>query len=299
MADVGIEGKDHWSGEVGTHSGCLLAHRANSNQAYAASAEFVPRLASAVVGYLDPQPVDRILDLGCGDGVLTAEIARRSGSVVGLDSSPSMIGAAQSRFGGVRNCQFKVVDCRHIEDEYGDGMQGHFDKVFSNAALHWILRSPSTRSAVFGAARSALKAGGLFVFEMGGHGNVAEAHTALRAAVMHQGLSIEQVNESCPWFFASEGWTRKALQDASFEVLRLETEWRPTRLTSHDGGGLEGWIRLMGASFLDAIERVDAREAAVREVCRVLQPVCTRRAEQTEADLWLNYVRSRAVARAI
>ena len=210
-----------------------------------------------------------------------------------------MIAAAQSRFGDVRNCQFKVVDCRHIKDEYADGVQGQFDKVFSNAALHWILRSPSTRSAVFGAARSALKAGGLLVFEMGGHGNVAEAHTALRAAVMHQGLSIEQVSDSCPWFFASEDWTRKALQEASFEVLRLETEWRPTRLTSRDGGGLEGWIRLMGASFLDAIERADAREAAVREACRVLRPVCTRDCEQAEGVLSLNYVRLRAVARAV
>ena len=164
----------------------------------------------------------------------------------------------------------------------------------SNAALHWILRDSSTRVNTLRACFSALKTGGAFVFEMGGAGNVAEVHTALMSALLHQGLSIHQAREASPWFFPSDVWMRKTLEDIGFIVEVLEVEYRPTKLTIGDEGGLRGWVKLMGASMLGVLEDESKREAALEQVCKVLSTIVTRIEDGSE---WLGYVRLRGVAR--
>ncbi|KAI9840557.1 MAG: hypothetical protein M1837_001537 [Sclerophora amabilis] len=268
--------KDHWSAE-----------------AYSSAAAFVPRLTSTVFSYLNPQRDENILDFGCGDGILTAQIAECARSVVGLDASSSMIASAKERCTDMDNCDFKIQDCRHLDREVRATL-GSFDKIFSNAALHWILRDASTRLSVLQAAHDLLIPGGLFVFEMGGHGNVADVHAALRAALIHRGVGAEQIQRACPWFFPSETWMTKALTASGFEIQTLETEYRPTRLTTEAGGGLEGWVRLMGASFLDALPTQEERDGAVDEVGQVLSDVIAR---EEDGSMWLGYVRLRAVAR--
>ena len=149
---------------------------------------------------------------------------------------------------------------------------------------------------------AALKPGGTFVFEMGGAGNVAEAHAALLGAVRKFGglSSIAEAREADPWFFPSEKWMEGALREVGFEVDRLELEYRPTRLTEESGGGgggggLEGWVRLFGASMLERVqEEGGRRDEAVREVCEVLETV-VRRVE--DGSRWLGYVRLRGLAR--
>lgn len=165
----------------------------------------------------------------------------------------------------------------------------------SNAALHWILCSPDTRHATLRAIFSALKPKGKFVFEMGGAGNVAEVHAALFFALMRHGpMSVSAAQAASPWFFPSDQWMRKTLEDIGFEVDKLELEYRPTRLTDDkEKGGLEGWVRLMGASMLEVIEDAGNRESAVREVCEVLGPIVTR---EEDGSQWLGYVRLRGVA---
>lgn len=309
--------KDHWSAEVtssspGTYQRRVYTRidhrrtdlRGEHEQAYEKAAGFVPQLTSTVISYLDVQTTDRILDLGCGDGELTARIAETAAAVVGLDSSRAMIEAARRRCGHLGNARFEVVDCRQLDGEFvnkglvgGDGER--FDKVFSNAALHWILRAQDTRSAVFSSVRELLQPRGLFVFEMGGHGNVADVHTALRAALLHRGLSRDKVHAACPWFFPSRELITTMLRDAGFEVERVETEWRPTKLTDVDdqgAGGLEGWIRLMGASFLDTLDDGTQKEEMVKEIGEVLEDVLRR---EEDGSVWMNYVRLRAVARRL
>ena len=268
--------KDHWS-----------------STAYTASASFVPQLASTVSRWLDPQKSDTILDLGCGDGPLTAEIKQKCSSVVGVDASEAMIEAAKESYGDITGLTWYARDCRSLEQDPEIGGV-KYDKVFSNAALHWILRDPSTRMSVLEAAYGLLKPGGVFVFEMGGAGNVADAHTALLAAVVHQGLSIVEAREACPWFFPSEKWMRQMLEEVGFTVERSETEYRPTRLTTEKEGGLEGWARLMGAQFLEALPTKEKRESAVKEVCDTLQSVLT---HEEDGSMWLGYVRLRVLAR--
>ena len=268
--------KDHW-----TH------------EAYSASASFVPELATKVISWLNPQPEDIILDLGCGDGPLTAKIKERCASVAGFDSSPNLIESARKNYGSVPDLSWFVQDCRYLE-ECRDVKEGAYTKVFSNAALHWILRDASTRVSVFGGAFRALRPGGELVFEMGGAGNVAEVHAALLAAVVHQGVSIEKAREASPWFFPSEELMKNILEEAAFTVEKSELEYRPTRLTTEKDGGIEGWTRLMGAQIIEVLPSSEAREAAVREVCDVLKTILT---HEEDGNMWLGYVRLRVHAR--
>lgn len=164
----------------------------------------------------------------------------------------------------------------------------------SNAALHWILRDSSTRNNTLRACLEALKPGGTFVFEMGAAGNVPEVHTALISALVHQGLSIHRAREASPWFFPSDTWMRKSLEEIGFVVEVLEVEYRPTKLTTGDEGGLRGWVKLMGASMLEAVEDDMRRELAIDEVCDVLSTIVTRIEDGSQ---WLGYVRLRGVAK--
>src|SRR5881227_1071013 len=96
-------------------------------ETYATTAHFVPALGAAVLELLNPQPGERILDLGCGDGVLTERIAAAGAAVVAVDAAPDMIAAAQAR----------GLDARVMRG-HELSFVGEFDAVFSNAALHWM-----------------------------------------------------------------------------------------------------------------------------------------------------------------
>ncbi|KAI7348762.1 S-adenosyl-L-methionine-dependent methyltransferase [Hortaea werneckii] len=266
---------------------------------YQSAASFVPQLTTTVLSYLDIQPTDRILDIGCGDGQLTSKIAQAApeGQVLGLDASHSFIATANQSHSSP-NCSYRLQDCTALSASSSDAVgEGSWDKVFSNAALHWILRPPGTRTNVFHEIHRALRPGGFFVFEMGGKGNVAEIHAAFTAALLHAGgLSIHEAREACPWFFPSVEWMRKTLEGAGFELVKCESEYRPTKLnpeTADGSGGIEGWLRLMGARFLEAVDG-GKREGVLKEVCDVLESVITR---EEDGSRWIGYVRLRAVAR--
>ncbi|KAF1989684.1 hypothetical protein K402DRAFT_261425 [Aulographum hederae CBS 113979] len=271
-----------------------------TSKAYTTSAPFVPRLTSTVLSYLSPKPTDHILDLGCGDGVLTSQLASSvpSGRVLGLDASPSMIETARSSYLAHHpNLEFRIQDCTRLVEALASHpeLDGQWDKVFSNAALHWIMRAPATRESVLAAAYAALKRGGTFVFEMGGAGNVAEVHTALIAALVAQGVPVLEAREASPWFFPSEDWMRTELEKVGFTVEKCEVEYRPTRMTDEKGGGLAGWVRLMGAEFLEKVEE-ERSEEAVGFVCELLESVVTR---EEDGSVWIGYVRLRAVAKKL
>lgn len=268
-----------------------------SAAAYSSAASFVPQLTTTVLSYLDPQPSDRILDLGCGDGQLTAQIARAAhqGHVLGLDASESFITTAKEQYTDVGNCEFRLQDCTRVK-ECAEAVDGSWDKVFSNAALHWILRKEETRVDVLRDAHAALRPGGLLVFEMGGQGNCAEMYAAFTSALLHAGVPLQTARAAAPWFFPSREWMRAHLSDVGFAVEVCEIEYRPTKFTAETGdgrGGVEGWVRLMGAGFLEVVE-VGRREAVVREVCDVVRDG-VRREESGES--WIGYVRLRVVAR--
>lgn len=282
--------KDHWTAE-----------------AYSSAASFVPQLTSKVLQYLDPQPSDSILDIGCGDGVLDAKIAPLCKHIWGLDASASFIRTAtQTVKAQYPNTDFLEVDCRRLSPDACETedvsllavlREGAYEKVFSNAAMHWILADRGNRVEFFDDVFWLLKPGGCFVFEMGGFQNVPEVYVALTSVLrLRFGCSKEKVQDVDPWFFPSEEWMRRTLEDAGFEVEVLEMEHRPTRLNvrqSDGSGGLDGWIRLMGANFLELLDKTQ-RDEAVSLASELLEPVVTKIEDGSQ---WLSYVRLRAVAR--
>jgi SAM-dependent methyltransferase len=246
--------------------------------------------------WLDPQPGDRILDLGCGDGSLTRQIATavasKPGEVLGLDSSPAFISSANESIStsGIHNVKFVVEDCAASAE---DSQNGTWTKVFSNAAMHWIMRAPQTRTNILKRAYSALKPGGTFVFEMGGAGNVSEVVTGLISALVHFGLTFDEARDKIPWFFPDDEWMTAELVKVGFKVEQIELQYRPTKLTPKDdsgGGGLEGWISLFAGGILDSIEN---KTEFVKYVYDALETAVTRE----DGSQYLGYVRLRAIAR--
>ena len=196
---------------------------------------FVHEYGQSLVEWLDPKPGERVLDLGCGTGHLTAEIAERvggGGEAVGIDRSAEMIRAAREDHDRPR---FQRIDARSF------AASDAFDAVFSNAALHWI--PAADQDAVVGAVARALVPGGRFVAEMGGVGNVAAITTATLAELRERGYDRDQ-----PWYFPSVGEYATRLERAGFEVRRAVLFDRPTDLDGPDG--LRGWLAMFGDSLL-------------------------------------------------
>ncbi|HSG94518.1 MAG TPA: class I SAM-dependent methyltransferase, partial [Afifellaceae bacterium] len=121
-----------------------------SPDTYDDNVRFVTDLGAGVLEWLDPKPGERILDLGCGDGVLTVKLIESGADVVGADASEDFIQAARER----------GIDARLI-DGHTLTFEKEFDAVFSNAALHWMTQP---EKVIAGVAR-ALKPGGRFVAE--------------------------------------------------------------------------------------------------------------------------------------
>lgn len=214
---------------------------------YARNGRFVADLGTPVLELLAPQPGERILDIGCGDGALTAKIAAAGAAVVGLDSSAELIAAARQA---------------GIDAHRGDAQQldynAEFDAVFSNAALHWM-REPD---AVAAGVRRALKPGGRFVAEFGGHGNVAAIVTALLAVCRAHGIDG---NARLPWYFPSVDEYTELLQRHGFAVQNIVLQPRPTLLPT----GMRGWMETFAKAFLEGVED---SAALLDEVCELLAP---------------------------
>ncbi|ETS82020.1 hypothetical protein PFICI_07022 [Pestalotiopsis fici W106-1] len=270
-----------------------------SSEAYQKSASFVPKLATKIVQWLDPQPDDVILDIGCGDGIVDFQIAdvlsKGSGRIHGTDSSPSMIESSKKAAAEAQNdrCSFEVIDALEIVNT-PSLQQSSYSKVFSNAAMHWILRcSREKQETFFRGARESLKPGGTFAFEMGGRGNVAEMRAGLLMGVARR-VGLERALAADPWFFPDESWVVQIMEEAvgGWKVERVELESRPTPA---DAGGVDGWIRLMGKQFFDAINDAQEREECVKEVVEVLEHVC----RNPSGGFNFGYFRLRVLARKV
>ena len=104
-------------------------------------------MAQEVLALLDLDGSERILDVGCGDGKITAQIASRAprGSIVGVDPSHEMISFAQEHFGPATlpNLRFEVADARRLP------FKNEFDLVVSFNALHWIPEQEAALSSIY------------------------------------------------------------------------------------------------------------------------------------------------------
>lgn len=240
-----------------------------SAQDYAENAAFVPAYGGEVLHLLDLQPGDRVLDLGCGDGALTREIAGRGAAVLGVDSSAELLEAARAR--GVPTQRM---------DGQALSFEAEFDAVFTNAALHWM----RDHDAVVQGVRCALRPGGRFVGEFGGHGNVAAIVTALVAVLDRKGLNGAV---RIPWTFPTAQEWQERLERHGFEVQLATLIPRPTPLPT----GMEGWLATFANPFVSDLGCAE-REAVLAEAIRLLAP-----ALRTQDGSWTaDYVRLRFAA---
>ena len=241
--------------------------------AYSRDGAFVYGLAGGVMEWLAASPGERILDLGCGDGQLTARLAETGAEVAGVDASEAMVAAAWAR--GV------AADVAPAESlPYADGT---FDAVFSNAVLHWV----RDQDAMMAQVRRVLKPGGRFVAEMGGHGNVAAIHVALMAVLTRHGFAAAEQGIN---YYPTPERYRRRLERHGFSVERISLIPRPTPL---EAGGMSGWLHTFRRGLLDTLPP-DLRETVVNECCALLAP-----ALRDEDGNWVaDYVRLRFVARS-
>ena len=208
---------------------------------------FVSAYGSDVLSWLEPKAGERILDLGCGDGVLTREIAEAGAQVVGVDASESFIETARS--GGLD---------AHVVDAHDLQFDAEFDAVFSNAAMHWMLEPEKVVSGV----QRALKPGGRFVAEFGGFGNVAAIVSAMHAVGAQMGGDTSLASR---WFFPTVEQYRGMLEAGGFKVDEITTFYRPTPLPT----GMRSWLKVMSSPFFDQFgDRSDAVLDKVEEALR-------------------------------
>lgn len=233
---------------------------------YAENARFVADLGMPVVELLAPRPGERILDLGCGDGVLTKKLAGFGCEVVGVDGSSEMIEAA-----GKLGLDARVMDGHELTFE------NEFDAVFSNAALHWMKQPDRVIAGVW----SALKPGGRFVAECGGKGNVQTIVAALEAALTKRGIDPAPFN---PWYFAADEEYRALLERQGFRVDSIALIPRPTLLP----GDVAGWLETFAKSFTAALPASE-QAGYLEEVA----DVCRGRLCDTEGKCVADYVRLR------
>ncbi len=231
---------------------------------YAANAAFVPAMGAAVLALLAPRAGEDILDLGCGDGVLTERIAATGARVIGLDADRAMLAAAAAR--GLT-----------VAEGNGEALayDSAFDAVFSNAALHWMLDADAVARGVF----AALRPGGRFVGECGGHGNVAAIRVAIRAVLDRHGVVWREAQR----YATAEDWTR-TLGRAGFVDIEAVLIPRPTPLPT----GIAGWLQTFRTGFLH-----NAPPSAIAEIEALLAPMLRDGEGRWTAD----YVRLRFSAR--
>jgi SAM-dependent methyltransferase len=220
--------------------------------AYADNAHFVPALGQPVVDLLQPQSGERILDLGCGDGALTEKLVALGAQVVGVDSSPDMIAAALRR-----GLDARVMNARALVFE------NEFDAVFSNAVLHWIKDDPD--APIAGAFR-ALRIGGRFVGELGGHACVGAITVALVATLERRG--IREAASWVPWYFPTVEDYELRLRRAGFVLQSVQLIPRPTPLPT----GMRGWLDTFANPFSAALP-CEERGGFLDEVTALLKPV--------------------------
>jgi SAM-dependent methyltransferase len=248
---------------------CMGTSCAWDAERYEGKHSYVWQFGAGLVDVLAPREGEHILDIGCGTGQLTAEIAGRGAHVVGLDSSTNMLGQARQNYPGQ---SFVLADATNFR------FPEPFDAVFSNAALHWVR---DAEAAVECIAR-ALRPSGRFVAEFGGKGNIASIMSALSAVF---GVEADQ---RCPWFYPSIGEYAPLLERHRLEVREARLFDRPTPVEGEDG--MENWLQMFCGRYFEGLTAERTQEK-IREITAILRPGCYH-----DGNWTVDYRRLRVVA---
>jgi trans-aconitate 2-methyltransferase len=226
---------------------------------YAANSTVQQTWARELIANLGLRGNEHILDVGCGDGKVTAEIARAvsKGSATGIDASAEMISFAENAFPKCRNpnLEFHVMDAREIRSART------FDLAFSNAALHWV----DDHQQFLAGAAAVLKSGGRLVVSCGGKGNAQDVFVALRPELRAKPWReyFRQIPE--PYFFYAPDEYKKWLAKAGFHTRSIRLA--PKDATYPGAKGFAAWLR---TTWIPYVQRVPEhlREEFIAAVTR-------------------------------
>ncbi len=213
---------------------------------------FVWKAGAGLLELLEAKPGERVLDLGCGTGHLTAKISEAGAEVTGADSSLSMIAQARQNYPKLK---FQLADAREFT------VPEPLDAVFSNATLHWIKQPEMVIERV----AAALRPGGRFALEFGAKHNIERIRLGLEAALLRRGVAAE-----CPWYYPSLGEYTTLLEKHGFAISYASTFPRWTKL-EHPERGLREWIEMFCGSYLSLLP-VSEHGALLAEVEAALKP---------------------------
>lgn len=245
-----------------------------SSSLYDGAHGYVSNYGAALLDWLTPQAGERILDLGCGTGDLTAQIAASGAQVVGLDASEAMLAAARKKYPALT---FLHGDATKLPTP-----EQAFDAVFSNAVLHWI---PDLTPVAQGLAR-VLRPGGRFVAEFGGIGCKETIYSTLRAVVKDHGYAPCRVH-----FFRPLGELATTFESAGFRILR--TEWFPRDTPLQGPDGMLNILKMFSLGILGNAP-TEEHEALLAEAIERLRP------HLLKADGWhADYTRQRLLCQRL
>jgi trans-aconitate 2-methyltransferase len=176
----------------------------------------------SLVELLNPQQHEDILDLGCGNGIITTKIADSAARVVGID-------ICDSREDSCNNFQFERRNATDLD------FNPEFDAVFSNLVIHHIKTPEQVISSVW----NALRPGGRFVAEFYGHGTAKEIILALQEVMSSQNYSFD-INEDFPWYLPTQEEYCNLLTSQGFTVI--VNKIFPKKLDLHKGVDICRWL---------------------------------------------------------
>jgi trans-aconitate 2-methyltransferase len=216
--------------------------------AYAANSVVQQTWARELIAKLNLRGGENILDIGCGDGKITAEIARAlpNGFIVGADASAEMIAFAQKTFPAKKfpNLKFQVCDARKISAKV---FPEKFDVIFSNAALHWV----DDHEKFLRGASSVLKPDGKLIVSCGGKGNAQDVFVALRPEMRLARWKNYFRQMPTPYFFYAPGDYEKWLPKFGFKIISLRLA--PKDATYDGAEGLATWLRTTWIPYVQCV----------------------------------------------
>jgi trans-aconitate methyltransferase len=237
----------------------MISEKKWNPEIYDQTLHFVSRYGKELIRLLEPKQSEKILDIGCGTGDLAFEIAGYGADVTGIDTSSTMLDAARKKY---PQLHFKTGDAEHI------GETALYDKVFSNAAIHWLKNIDQMMSSVY----ESLVPGGIFVCELGADGNMQRITSAYETILASYNIQAKDRN---PWtFLPIEDYLEK-LKKQGFQI---ETADCFERLTPLEGGddGLRLWLHSFYPIFM-----YDRNEEEREEIYRQIM-------HRTRNDLFTN-----------
>lgn len=239
---------------------------------YASNFDYIHRYGEGVLSLIDAPEGAKALDLGCGNGELTASLKKRGYDVIGLDASPELLAEARKNHPDISFINGDACDFT---------LETQVDVVFSNAVFHWI--DEERQDDMLRCVYNAMNRGGQFVFEFGGAGNNRLIHRALRKEFSQYGYEYHM-----PFYFPTIGEYAPRLERAGFKVTDAFLFDRPTELFSNNG--MADWINMFVKTPFDQVREEDRKAIVEGAVDRLRYPL------QQDDKWYADYVRLRMKA---